>query len=233
MAQLQAAHMRTVPFENLDIQNGTALVLDEPALFDKIVERHRGGICYELNGTFAALLRELGYTVTLVSAQVCLGDGKLTPDFDHMALLVDIGDQRYLVDVGFGDPASFLAPLALAERGVQHAAGGRYQLTLEGDHYTVAKLTMVDGAQVSKPMYRFATTPRALGDFVPQSHFHQESMDAPFRRKVFCSMANTDGRATIHGDALTVIRDEVGTTTQLAGPEEVARAIEQYFALKL
>src|SRR3712207_4121225 len=53
---LPRAHMIAVPFENLDIREGRALVLDEVGLFDKIVHRRRGGFCYELNGLFAALL---------------------------------------------------------------------------------------------------------------------------------------------------------------------------------
>jgi N-hydroxyarylamine O-acetyltransferase len=53
----------------------TSSVLDTDALFDKIVRRRRGGFCYELNGLFAALLRELGFDATLKSAKVFRPDG--------------------------------------------------------------------------------------------------------------------------------------------------------------
>ena len=59
LSALHQAHLLAVPFENLDIHLGRAIVLDEEALYDKIVERRRGGFCYELNGLFAALLRAL------------------------------------------------------------------------------------------------------------------------------------------------------------------------------
>ena len=49
---LQRAHMLCVPFENLDIHLGREIVLADDLLFDKIVRRHRGGFCYELNGLF-------------------------------------------------------------------------------------------------------------------------------------------------------------------------------------
>src|SRR5262249_9039065 len=62
--------MLSVPFENLDIHLGRPIVLDDDVFFDKIVERRRGGFCYELNGLFAALLRELGFDVTMLSAGV-------------------------------------------------------------------------------------------------------------------------------------------------------------------
>ena len=63
LCQLHRAHLLAAPFENLDIHLGRPIVLDQDALFDKIVRRRRGGFCYELNGLFALLLRELGFEV--------------------------------------------------------------------------------------------------------------------------------------------------------------------------
>jgi len=40
---LQYAHMLSIPFDNLDIHLERKIVLDEARLFNKIVERHRGG----------------------------------------------------------------------------------------------------------------------------------------------------------------------------------------------
>src|SRR5439155_12169680 len=68
LAALHRAHMLSVPFENLDIHLGRRLVLDREANFEKIVVRHRGGWCYELNGLFALLLERLGFRVTLLGA---------------------------------------------------------------------------------------------------------------------------------------------------------------------
>jgi len=94
--------MRTVPFENLDIHLKRPIVLEDNALFDKIVTRKRGGFCYELNGLFAALLRALGFDVVMLSAGVANPEREFGPDFDHMALLVTL-EQSWLADVGFGD----------------------------------------------------------------------------------------------------------------------------------
>ena len=99
---LQAAHLLAVPFENLSIHAKQPIVLDDDALFTKIVERGRGGFCYELNGLFAALLRALGFKVEMLSAGVANAEGGFGPDFDHMALMVTL-DERWLADVGFGD----------------------------------------------------------------------------------------------------------------------------------
>jgi len=98
--RLQQAHLLTVPFENLDIALGRSIILDEATLLHKIVDHRRGGFCYEANGAFAALLRALGFRVSLLSAGVAHKTGGFGPDFDHLVLLVHLAEP-WLVDVGF------------------------------------------------------------------------------------------------------------------------------------
>jgi len=74
------------PLENLDIHLGRPIVLDEGLLFEKIVRSGAAVFCYELNGLFAALLRQLQFPVILLSARVYEA-GKPGREFDHMALL--------------------------------------------------------------------------------------------------------------------------------------------------
>src|SRR5216684_6622599 len=100
LSKLQELHLMNVPFENLDIQNNIKIDLDN--LFDKIVTRKRGGFCYELNGLFYQLLKEIGFAVKMVSARVYTDKKNYSAEFDHMALIVSIEDNHYLVDVGFG-----------------------------------------------------------------------------------------------------------------------------------
>src|SRR5262245_30849131 len=90
---LHIAHLLAVPFENLNIGLGWPIVLDQAALFEKIVLRRRGGFCYELNGLFAALLRALGFDVTLLSAGVARATGGFGPEFDHLTLQVTSGEE--------------------------------------------------------------------------------------------------------------------------------------------
>jgi N-hydroxyarylamine O-acetyltransferase len=134
LAGLQRAHMLAVPFENLDIPLNRPIRLEEVALWDKIISRRRGGFCYELNGLFARLLREIGFDVTHLNARVYNRDGNLGIDFDHLALLVEVPGQtgRWLADVGFGD--SFNEPLRFEEQGeqVQGLRAYRLEQTPEG-----------------------------------------------------------------------------------------------------
>jgi len=97
---LQERHLLSVPFENLDIVWKRPIVVDTQRFLDKIIRQRRGGFCYELNGAFAWLLREIGFEVKLLEARVPTADSGLGPPFDHMALLVN---GEWLADVGFGE----------------------------------------------------------------------------------------------------------------------------------
>jgi len=116
---LQAAHMLHVPFENLDIRLKRPIRLDEQSLWNKIVTNKRGGFCYELNGLFAWLLKQIGFNVTYLNARVYDREGNLGIEFDHLTLLVQIPgrNERWLADVGFGD--SFIIPLSFEGAGEQ------------------------------------------------------------------------------------------------------------------
>jgi N-hydroxyarylamine O-acetyltransferase len=109
LRSLQRAHVTAVPFETLSItgdphgpRNGEGVSLDPANTYEKVVERRRGGFCYELNGLFGQLLRELGYDPDRVAARV-VNDGAARPPANHLSHVVEF-DRRYVVDVGIGVP---------------------------------------------------------------------------------------------------------------------------------
>jgi len=81
LRDLQVAHLLAVPFENLSIHRKEPIVLETEALFGKIVERRRGGFCYEANGLFAALLSNLGFEVKIAGSRSCNGGRRLRTEF--------------------------------------------------------------------------------------------------------------------------------------------------------
>src|SRR5260370_25799576 len=176
LRQLQGAHLLTVPFENLSIHAREPIVLEDEALFQKIVSRRRGGFCYELNGLFAALLRALGFKVLMLSAQVASAEGEFSQDFDHMALMIEI-EERWLADVGFGD--SFVEPLLLDERDAQVQGDRAYRIVAADERLVVQR---ADNSSEWKAQYRFTLKPFQYSDYSeicenhrksPRSHFTQ------------------------------------------------------------
>jgi len=224
---LHYAHLLNVPFENMDIQRGTPIVLEQAALYKKIVERRRGGFCYELNGLFAQLLSELGFEVSMLSAGVALPDGAFGPDFDHMALLVRL-DRPWLADVGFGN--CFLFPVLLDDSSQTTDSTGVYCVKSDDSVRTLVKASD-EGAWL--PLYRFTLDHHELPEYEPRSIYHQTSPDSHFVRRAVCTRATIEGRITLSDKKLIV--DEGGTRRETILPDDKAcrGALLQHFDLAL
>ncbi|SFW62118.1 arylamine N-acetyltransferase family protein [Amycolatopsis australiensis] len=223
LRHLQERHLATVPFENLSIHLGEHVVLAEDALFDKIVRRRRGGFCYELNGLFAALLRELGYRASLHAAQVFHADGTPGPPLDHAAIVVTL-DEPWLVDVGFGRFSRY--PLRLSGVDAQPDPDGEF-LLLDAPHGDVDVL--LDG----KPQYRLERRPRPLSDFVPMAWWQSTSPESHFTRSLTCSRPTSQGRVTLSGDKLIETVDGVRNEVVLPTEAAIRTAYRVYFGISL
>ena len=191
LRDLQLAHLLAVPFENLSIHANEPIVLEDEALFEKIVSRRRGGFCYELNGLFAALLRSLGFKVDMLSAGVANSEGVFGPDFDHMVLLVTL-DERWIADVGFGD--SFAEPLRFDERNEQ-VQGARSYKIVDEDKYYVLMQKGYDGKW--SPQYRFTLQSHDYADYADMCLYQQTSPQSHFTKARVCTRATTGGRITL------------------------------------
>lgn len=226
LRQLHLAHMFAVPFENLDIPLGNPIILSLRAFYTKIVERRRGGFCYELNGLFGWLLEQLGFRITRLSAGV-YGDGRPGPEFDHLTLLVETED-RLLADVGFGD--SFVEPLRL-DGSVTAAGTG-----------TLYRLTGVDSARVLErqkpgaewePQYAFTLRPHHLDEFGPRCRWTQTSPESGFTRKVSCSLATPDGRITLANRRLITTTGQTRTECEVTSMDEYRTLLNTHFGIDL
>jgi N-hydroxyarylamine O-acetyltransferase len=226
LRRLHRAHLFNVPFENLDIGLKRPIVCDQGAFLRKIVEKHRGGFCYELNGAFAALLGALGFRVTLLSARVPRDDGSESPEFDHLTLRVDL-TEPWLADVGFGD--SFLDPLRLIPGIEQEQQNGKFRISQGESSVRVEKLS--DGNW--KAEYSFTLQPRALSEFADMCHYHQTSPRSSFTQKRVCTRATPDGRITLADRKLIVTRNGVREERSLNGEDEWRAELLQHFGVVL
>jgi N-hydroxyarylamine O-acetyltransferase len=226
LRDLHLRHLRSVPFENLDIHLDRRIRLTVPDLYAKIVERKRGGFCYELNGLFAALLRGLGYDVVMFACRV-QGSHGIGPLFDHLALAVAVpgSPEQWLADVGFGRHSAH--PLRLGHVGDQHDPNGIFRLEERtcGD---------IDVLLEEKVQYRVETRPRTLDDFEPTCWWQQTRPGSHFRAGPVCSrFTDAGGMVTIADHVL--IRTEGGERTELtlASDEDVLAAYERHFGMSL
>jgi N-hydroxyarylamine O-acetyltransferase len=235
LRELQLAHLRTVPFENLSIHLGEPIVLDEQALVEKLVDRGRGGFCYELNGAFAALLTALGYRVTLLAARVFNGE-RFGPPLAHLALRVDLAEP-WLVDVGFGRFSPH--PLRLDVREDQVDPAGVFRVSEDaGDHSGDGGDLSGDGgylqvAMDGEPQYRLDPRPYRLDDFIPTCWWMQTSPESHFTTSVTCSRLTGTGRITLSGDRFITTVDGQRQEVALVGDEEILAAYREHFGIHL
>jgi N-hydroxyarylamine O-acetyltransferase len=227
LRELHRAHLFAVPFENLDIALGRRIVTDEAMILHKVVRQRRGGFCYELNAAFAALLRALGFEVTLLSARVARPNGAESPEFDHLTLLVDLED-HWLADVGFGE--SFLEPLGLEPGIEQPDPAGTFRLVEKGDDL---QMETAGREGMWKPQYSFSLQPRKLEDFSGMCHYHQTSPESHFTQNRICSRATPDGRITLSGMKLITTVNGKREERVLVSEDERIPVLREQFGIIL
>ncbi|WP_026453917.1 arylamine N-acetyltransferase family protein [Saccharomonospora iraqiensis] len=168
---LHEAHVRTIPFENLDVVLGRTPGLDLESITAKLVHRPRGGYCYEHALLFAAVLARLGYPVVR-------GVARVRPDHPgpqtHVILLTRVDGVDHLVDVGFG--SGVLHPMPLRDGHVVDQAGWPHRLRTDGRTWRLEQHTD-DGW---KALHAFDTTPQHPVDYTVGNHYIATHPDSPF-----------------------------------------------------
>jgi N-hydroxyarylamine O-acetyltransferase len=224
---LHETHLQAVPFENLSIYYGQPIVLQEEALYEKVVRRNRGGFCFELNGLFAWLLRELGFDVTELAASMAHDAGEFGPEIDHLTLLVHLSED-WLLDVGNGD--SFLRPLRVQAALEQREGEQTYRFERDGNFWVLQR-TANNGTWKSE--YRFTMQPHKLVDFIERCHYYETSPKSPFTHGRTCSRTTPEGRITLRDQRLiTTIHGKKEEQT-LQSEDECLNVLAEQFGMVL
>jgi N-hydroxyarylamine O-acetyltransferase len=160
LSELHLAHVRAIPFENLDIALGREIRLDLDSLVAKLVDRRRGGYCFEQNALYAAVLESLGFRVTRCLARYRMEDATSPRPATHMALLVE----GQLVDVGFG-AATPMGPVPLGEEATYEGCTWRMERAESPEGEPVWLVRLFD-----MPLYSFTETPHHPVDYLAPNH---------------------------------------------------------------
>jgi N-hydroxyarylamine O-acetyltransferase len=97
------AHVRTIPFENLDILLGKGVSVQPERIERKLVHERRGGYCFEQNDLLLRVLTGLGYEATPISARVRFQKPRsFVAARTHLFLRVELDGETWMADVGVG-----------------------------------------------------------------------------------------------------------------------------------
>jgi len=213
--ELQRTHVRTVPFENLDVQLGRPVLMDPDACYDKVVHRRRGGWCFELNGVLSWALREIGFDVMRLSGGVrrdLAGDGQMG---NHLCLLVRL-DKPYLVDVGFGSSLSQPLPLEASTH-----EQSPYHLTLSkmsDGYWRFSERTSGDPFS-----YDFRTDAADESRFADHSAWLQTHADSLFVQNLLVQKRTSDQHLALRGRVL-ITQQGAGSEKRVLGSADELRA---------
>jgi N-hydroxyarylamine O-acetyltransferase len=224
-------HTAAIPFENLDPLLGRSVPLTLDSLQAKLVNRRRGGYCFEQNCLLRAVLEQMGFTVTSLAARVLWMMKPEQPPNPrtHMVLRVNIDGDAYIADVGFGGYL-FAAPLRLVANLEQPTSAGAMRLALAEPFFTVQTKLGTSWQSV----YRFTLEPQFPIDAEVANWFTSTHPNSRFRNSLIVQRLMPEGRISLlnrrfirrHADG----RSEEMVLTQ---PSDLANVLEEAFDLEL
>ncbi len=228
LKQLQKAHLFAIPFENLDIHYGSKIILDYQKIFEKIVIQKRGGFCHELNGLFYHLLYHLGFRCYIISAKFWQEDkNQFGKPFDHMAIVVDIDNQNWLVDVGFGDGP--ISPIAIKTGNIQMDYTRYWKIETDPDENYILKVS--NNATNFFTRILFTTEEKQLIQFMETCEFQQTSIESPFTKKKVITILTPTGRVTLSDRKLKISKLAEIEEQEILNEDEFLSKLQHHFGI--
>jgi N-hydroxyarylamine O-acetyltransferase len=225
LSALLDAHMRSIPFENLDVLLGRPIVLELDSLQDKLVRRRRGGYCYEHASLFAAVLESIGARVWRHAARVRLRSPLPVTPRTHMLLQVEVDEGRFLVDPGFGGPGPRV-PLPAGIEIEERTPSGHFRLRETPSHWELSRLDPDEQA-----LYHYSLEELPPVDFVVANHFTSTFPASPFRHRLMVQRATHEGGVGIMNELLTVRRNGQEERIVLADRAALRGALKEHFGI--
>jgi N-hydroxyarylamine O-acetyltransferase len=228
LAAIHAAHVDAIPFEALDPLLGRPVRLDLASVQDKLVDRRRGGYCFEQNTLLKAALEAIGFRVVGLGGRprwMSAPDDPLGPR-THMLLKVDLPHGPYLADVGFG--ACVLdAPLRFETDAEQATAMGAFRLSEADGLFTLSARQPAGW----RAMYVFNLEPQIQSDYELGNWFASTSPLAPFPKVLIMERVSRDKRYKLINRRFVIESREGQPVAEhpVETAEELGRILDQSF----
>lgn len=216
LRSLHIAHVRAIPFENIGVLLGGAPDLSLKAVAAKLVDRARGGYCFEHAPLFAAAAERLGFTVRRRLGRV--GPQRSGPR-THALLVVTVDGADHLVDVGFG--ASIWQPMPLVDGAEVDQAGWAHQIRKTDLGWSLWQRT-ADGWEAQ---HEFEETPQLAVDFEVGNHYAATGPRSPFVDKLIVKRLSEGVSRRLIGDQLTVEHADGRTETTTIGLDQLGEVL--------
>lgn len=229
LGRVQNACVLTIPYENLDILESIPISLDKDDIFDKIVTRHRGGYCFELNALLHNALVGMGFKVRSCFARYLRGETAI-PFRRHRIVIVELDGEEYLLDIGVGQTAPRL-PLKL-EAGLIQTQGNEVYFFEKNDELGWVLCDIYKGCR--RKYISFTNEAQFEVDFQPTSFWCEKHPDSPFNKAPMLAIKTEKGRMTVDGNDFKVFEGErLVSIKEGLSKDELRKIYSEYFGICL
>jgi N-hydroxyarylamine O-acetyltransferase len=221
LADLHRLHAEAIPFENLAAFLGEPVRLDAASIHEKLVERRRGGWCFEQNLLFSRVLEAIGFPVRRLAARVRwnVAPGVITAR-SHMLTRVTADGRDWIADVGFGGQ-SLTAPLLLAPHVEQPTPHETFRLVPEGGGF-VLEAHVADEWQA---LYAFDLHEQHLADYEVSNWYLANHPQSPFVTGIVAARAGADRRHALRNARYAIHHRDGRTERRVIASVEEFRAV--------
>lgn len=219
---LLLAQLTHIPFDSMDVwATGACPSLNLDDIYDKFINKKRGGYCFELNTFFRSLLNGLGFDAYQAMAYILNPDGTQQPPA-HNVILCNLNGKKYFFDVGYGGPVPYKA-LELRE-GLQNG----FELIKKEDNWFLYRVTLTE----CRPLTAFRDIPVSVIDLIPLNFYVSQRPDIHFRHVIHLNRRNPDGSIySIDGKEFKIHTAEGVTVRQLQTIDDLKGIIRAYFSM--
>lgn len=230
LKQLHILHTHKIPFENLNPFLDMPVYLELADLVQKMVENKRGGYCFEHNNLFLKALREIGFKAKGLGARVLYNqDENLITRRSHMLIAIEIDQETYFADVGFGG-LTLTTPILFKTGIEQTTTHEMFRVEpMDGDYKLQAKIK-----GVWKTLYRFDLQEQYGPDYGVINYYLSNHPESPFKTGLIAAMPTKEGRLALKNNQLTTY-NKAGDAqvTLLANESELKQVLQDVFHIQL
>jgi N-hydroxyarylamine O-acetyltransferase len=221
---LHRLHPQAIAFENLDSWLGQPVLLEPTLVQHKLVQKGRGGYCFEQNLLFMQVLQSLGFEVRGLAARVLWNlPSEIVLPRTHMLLLVTIGGVRHIADVGFGG-LTMTAALELETDSVQQSPHEAFRLRRDRESYVLQACV----AGHWQPLYNFSLDEQQPADYAMANWYVSRHPESRFISQLIAGRAAAGMRHALLDNRYTRhYPDRPSEQQSLQSPAEIRRVLEQ------
>lgn len=234
-----SAHVRSIPFENLDVLLGRPVQIEPERVAAKLIDERRGGYCFEQNTLLMHVLRALGFAVRPLAGRVRF---QRPPGYlaarTHLLLRVEVAGESWLADVGVGgiSPTSALRLALDVTQQTPHEprrivrSGTWSGFDLWGADARLFHQVLIAGQW--HDVYEFTLDEMPVSDRVIANWYTSTNPDSQFKSHLMVARATADGRVTLSNRELGLrMRDGRHATRLLSSPDELLEVLTEQFDL--